>query len=75
MIKQVAMEEEVRKQLEADLVEFKDDLDKEEKKFADIAAQMEHMKRIRRKAEEAKQASEQANTNLLDEIASQLNKD
>ena len=75
MIKQVAMEEEVRKQLEADLAEFKEDLEEEEKKFADISAQMDHMKRIRQRAEEAKNASEQANESLLDEIAAQLHKD
>ena len=75
MIKQVAMEEEVRKQLEADLEEFKEDLEEEEKKFADISAQMDHMKRIRQRAEEARNAEEQANESLLDEISAQLNKD
>jgi hypothetical protein len=37
-----------------------------------MASQMEHMKRIRMKADEAKNAAQQANVDLLSEIESQL---
>ncbi|MBF8269192.1 MAG: hypothetical protein HW386_901 [Gammaproteobacteria bacterium] len=72
LIKQTVIEEEVRKQLEVDLVDFREDLEEEEKKFSSMATQMDHMKRIKQRADSAKNATEQANSSLLDEIAAQL---
>jgi CRP-like cAMP-binding protein len=74
LIKQTVMEEEVRKQLEADLEDFREDLDEEEKKFTTMASQMEFMKRIKQRADAARNAAEQANANLIDEVAAQLGK-
>lgn len=67
-----AVEEELRKQLQADLHGFKKELDEEEKKFATIASQMDHMRRIKRKADAAKLATREATDNLLSDVASQL---
>ena len=72
LIKQTVIEEEVRKQLEVDLADFREDLEEEEQKFSSMATQMEHMKRIKKRADAAKNATEQANSSLLDEIAAQL---
>jgi CRP-like cAMP-binding protein len=74
LIKQTVIEEELRKQLEVDLQGFRSDLEEEEKKFTSMAKQMDYMKRIKQSADAAKQATEQANASLLDEIASQLGK-
>ncbi len=72
LMKQGLLEEELSKQLAEDLQEFRVEQDEQEKKFATIASQMEHMRRIKGKAEAAKQAVKNANSSLLDEIAAQL---
>ncbi len=69
------IEEETRKNLEQDLEQFKEHLAQEEKKFASISSQLEHMKRIRKRADEAKMATQQHTDNLLTDVASQLLKD
>lgn len=70
--RKVALEQEMRKQLEADLKGFKQELDAEDKKFGNVRAQMEHMRRIKGKADEAKKATQQATDNLFADIAAQL---
>lgn len=67
-----AVEEELRKQLQQDLRGFKKTLDEEEKKFATVASQMDHMRRIKQKADAAKVATREATDNLLSDVASQL---
>ncbi len=51
---------------------FREDLIEKEKAFANVTSQLEHMKRIKAKAEKAKMAAQKADTNLLDEIEGQL---
>lgn len=75
IMKQKAKEAELNKQLAEDLSEFREELEQEEKKFTSMASQMDHMKRIKERADAAKNAAEQANENILDEIASQLGND
>ncbi|HLB31320.1 MAG TPA: hypothetical protein VJN91_07315, partial [Gammaproteobacteria bacterium] len=72
LMRQGLLEEELSKQLAEDLQEFRVEQDQQEKKFASIASQMDHMRRIKGKAEAAKQAVKNANSNLLNEIAAQL---
>jgi CRP-like cAMP-binding protein len=72
LLKQKMLEEELSKQLAEDLEEFREELDEEERKFANLASQMEHMKRIKARADSAKQAAKNSNFSLLDEIAAQL---
>ena len=72
LVKRYEIEEETRKSLEQDLDQFKEHLAQEEKKFASISSQLEHMKRIRKRADEAKVASQQHTDNLLTDVASQL---
>ena len=72
LVKRYEIEEETRKGLEKDLEQFKEHLAQEEKKFASISSQLEHMKRIRKRADEAKVATQQHTDNLLTDVASQL---
>ena len=72
LVKRYEIEEETRKSLAQDLDQFKEHLAQEEKKFASISSQLEHMKRIRKRADEAKVASQQHTDNLLTDVASQL---
>jgi CRP-like cAMP-binding protein/rhodanese-related sulfurtransferase len=74
LVKRYEIEEETRKALEQDLEQFKEHLAQEEKKFASIASQMDHMRRIKKRAEEAKQATKQHTESLLTDVASQLRK-
>ena len=72
LMKQLVIEEEVKKQLEDDLQDFRKEHEQKEESFANISSQMEHMKRIREKAEAAKKAAKQATVDMLSEIESQL---
>ena len=72
LAKQTAEEEELRKQLAADLESFKEELDEQEKEYANAKTQMEHMRRIKERAAEAKKAAEDADSDLLSDIAGQL---
>jgi hypothetical protein len=65
------VEEELRNKLEEDLEEFKEELAQQEKQFKSIGSQMEHMRRIKDKANAAREAAQQANDNLLSDVASQ----
>ncbi|MGH8246227.1 MAG: cyclic nucleotide-binding domain-containing protein [Gammaproteobacteria bacterium] len=67
-----ALQEELRKQLASDLKGFKKELDAEEQKFVNLKSQMDHMRRIKQKADEAKLATQQATSSLLSDVASQL---
>ncbi|MBI1731376.1 MAG: cyclic nucleotide-binding domain-containing protein [Gammaproteobacteria bacterium] len=75
LVKRYEIEEETRKALEQDLEQFKEHLHQEEKKFASLSSQMEHMRRIKKRADEARQATEQRTDNLLSDVASQLRKE
>jgi CRP-like cAMP-binding protein len=70
--KKKAEEEALRKQLEADLSEFKEELEVQEREYANATTQLEHMRRIKERAEAAKKAAEDASHNLLSDVASQL---
>ncbi len=74
LVKRYEIEEETRKALEQDLDQFKEQLAQEEKKFASISSQMEHMRRIKKRADEAKMATQQHTDSLLSDVASQLRK-
>ena len=67
-----AEEAELKKQLDADLEGFKEELEEQEKKFSSVSSQLEHMRRIKQRAEAAKNAAKQADSNLLSDVASQL---
>ena len=72
LMKQLVIEEEVRKQLEEDLQDFREEHEEKEKDFVNISSQMEQMKRIKEKAMAAKQAAKQKNVDMLSEIEAQL---
>ena len=72
LAKQNAEEEALRNQLAEDLESFKEELDEQEKEYASARTQMEHMRRIKERADEAKRAAQDANSDLMSEIASQL---
>lgn len=74
LVKRYEVEEETRKALEQDLEQFKEHLAQEEKKFASITSQMDHMRRIKQRANDAKVATQQRTDNLLSDVASQLRK-
>lgn len=67
-----AEEEELSKQVAADLEDFRDDLAEKEKNFADMASQLEHMKRIQQSAATAKKKAQESDIGLLDDIEQQL---
>ena len=67
-------EEELRRQLEADLSDFKRERDVEEAAY-DSTTILEKMKRIKESAEAAKKDEQDKNNNLLDDIAAQLGGD
>lgn len=67
-------EEEMRKKLEADLAEFKDQLEEEEREYASMRTQMEHMRRIKERAEAAKARTQMADASLLSDVQQQLDK-
>lgn len=75
LIKQIVIEEEVAKQLEADLKDFRKENEEKAASVTNISSQMEHMRRIRMKAEAAKQEAKEATVNMLSEIESQLGSD
>ncbi len=76
LVKKKAEEEALAKQLQADLADFKEELEEQEREYANSTTQLEHMKRIRERAMSAKKAAEDANNDLLSDISSQLtNKD
>ncbi len=76
LLRQKQEEEELRKQVQADLAEFKQEENiKEEKVGRDkIVAHADHIKRIKERAAAAKRQAEQANTNLIEDVAAQLGK-
>ena len=67
-----AEEEELSKQLAADLKDFRDDLTEEDKNFANMTSQLEHMKRIQQSAAQAKKQARESDRGLLQEIKKQL---
>jgi CRP-like cAMP-binding protein len=75
LIRQKVQEELLRKQVESDLSEFK----QEEKKHAvepdRVVAHADHIKRIKERASAAKKEAEKATKNLFDDVAAQLGKD
>ncbi|MCH7695966.1 MAG: cyclic nucleotide-binding domain-containing protein [Proteobacteria bacterium] len=67
-----AEEEELSRQLTADLKDFRDDLAEEDKNFANMTSQLEHMKRIQQSAAQAKKKAQESDRGLLQEIKKQL---
>lgn len=72
LVRKKAEEEALRKQLEADLSEFKEELEEQEREYANATTQLEHMRRIKERAEAAKKAAETSAKDLLSDVASQL---
>ena len=72
LTKKMAEEESLRKQLAADLDEFKDELEEQEREYANATTQLEHMRRIKERAEAAKKSAQNAAQDLLSDVASQL---
>lgn len=72
LVKKKAEEEALRKQLEADLSEFKEELEEQEREYASATTQLEHMRRIKERAEAAKKAATTSAADLLSEVAGQL---
>ena len=70
--KNTAEQEALQAKLKADLEDFKEELEEEEKRYANMKTQLEHMRRIKEKAEAAKKAAKEADAGLLDDIAGQL---
>ncbi|MCZ6526861.1 MAG: cyclic nucleotide-binding domain-containing protein [Gammaproteobacteria bacterium] len=67
-----AEEEELSRQLAADLKDFRDDLAEKDKNFANMTSQLEHMKRIQQSAAQAKKKAQESDRGLLQEIKKQL---
>jgi CRP-like cAMP-binding protein len=70
--RKMAEEEALRKQLETDLSEFKEELEEQEREYANATTQLDHMRRIKERAEAAKKAAETSAKDLLSDVASQL---
>ena len=73
--KKKQMEEDFRKQLKADLSEFRRERDEEEKAYADSSTIIEKMRRIKESAEAAKKDAKEKDVGLLGDIAAQLDGD
>jgi CRP-like cAMP-binding protein/rhodanese-related sulfurtransferase len=73
--KKKQMEEELHKQMQADLSQFRHEKDEEEKAYADSSTIMEKMRRIKESAEAAKKTAKAKDVGLLDDIAAQLGND
>jgi len=71
---QMSKEEEeiIRKQIEADLLHFQEEHEKQVPQKVKAPAFSDHAKRIKHQADSARQKLEDANKNLLDDIAAQL---
>ena len=65
-------EERIRKEVEADLAEFVEDFEEQEKSKANVVVPADHAKRIKERAEAAKKEAEKATDDLFADIASQL---
>jgi CRP-like cAMP-binding protein len=70
--KKKAEEEALAKQLHADLEGFKEELAEQEREYASATTQLEHMKRIKERAEAAKREALDANTDLISDVSAQL---
>jgi len=69
------IESKLQQQLAADLEDFREEQEEQEKGLADAKAMMQHMKRIKEKAEMAKKSAQKSDLNLLDEVSAQLDED
>ncbi len=68
-------EEELRKKLQADLDGFKEELEVKEQEYANATTQLEYMRRIKEREEEAKRVAQDANSDLLSDVSGQLGDD
>ncbi|NKB38610.1 MAG: hypothetical protein GKR93_15860 [Gammaproteobacteria bacterium] len=73
--KKKAAEESLREQMQADLSQFKREIEEEEQAYANSNTIMEKMRRIRESAEAAKKETKEKDSGLLDDIAAQLGDD
>jgi len=64
--------EALRKKLEADLADFRGELEEKDREYAGMKTQLEHMRRIKERAEAAKAKAQMANASLLTDIKRQL---
>jgi CRP-like cAMP-binding protein len=65
-------EERIQKEIQADLAEFKDDYEEQEKSRTHVVVQTDHVKRIKERASAAKHDAEKATDDLFADIAAQL---
>lgn len=70
--KKKAEEEALAKQLQADLAGFKEELEEQEREYESATTMLDHMRRIKERAEEAKKAAANAAQDLLSDVSSQL---
>ncbi len=73
--KKKQLEEELHKQIKADLSQFRHEKEEEEKAYADSSTVMEKMRRIKESAEAARKKAKEKDVDLLGDIAAQLGDD
>ncbi len=72
LLKQKAEEERLRKQLESELDEWKEEEVVREKQFEGRESQAEHIRRIKERAEEARKKTQESTDNLFSDISKQI---
>jgi len=72
--KKKAEEEALAKQLQEDLAGFKEELEEQEREYENATTMLDHMRRIKERAEEAKKTAANADQDLLSDVSSQLDK-
>ena len=72
LLKQKEEEEKLNRQMQAELNDWVEEEDERQEEFKDSVSQAEHIKRIRERAEAARQKTEKAADNLFSDIADQI---
>jgi len=67
-------EEALAKQLQEDLAGFKEELEEQEREYESATTMLDHMRRIKERAEAAKKAAADSAQDLLSDVSSQLGK-
>jgi len=74
LIKKKAEELALAKQLQEDLAGFKEELEEQEREYESATTMLDHMRRIKQRAEAAKKDAEDSAQDLLSDVSSQLGK-
>ena len=72
LLKQKEEEEKLNRQMQSELNDWIEEEDERQEQFKDSVSQAEHIKRIRERAEAARQKTEDAADNLFSDIAGQI---